>query len=295
MIPQKTTDATQEHFSGICENPECDLSPLDSDDYMQQEDLTGLIGLDQWEIDAGVWLDKNGNPNVGYRMCNMSELNRDSVAHQAAEEQPLLKPADNNAGGSDLNAAIAFLRAELTDGPLPGKVVYSDALSIGISKRTLERAKSQISVLTRRIGAKGKRGAGIWSWELPADLHRQDGDLNNAESENDLPRQPRQIKKTGGVNQNHTCHTASVASVGGLNDNIAMVPKTEAAVDPREAILGMPVNAAIEIWRSKGSPVFTSRQGEQLRDLDELLSNPDCQERHLLMIREWLDWVCAAP
>jgi hypothetical protein len=67
MIPQTTIDATQEHFSGICENPECDLSPLDSDDYMQQENLSGLIGLDQWEIDAGVWLDKDGNPNIGYQ------------------------------------------------------------------------------------------------------------------------------------------------------------------------------------------------------------------------------------
>jgi hypothetical protein len=56
-----------------------------------------------------------------------------------------------------------------------------------------------------------------------------------------------------------------------------------------------PVDRAIEIWRSKGSPVFTSRQGEQLRDLAELLSNPDCQERHLLVNPAWLDWVCAAP
>jgi hypothetical protein len=219
----------------------------------------------------------------------MTEIISDSVEHQAAEEQPRIQPADNCAGGSDLNAAIAFLRAELADGPLPGKYVYRSADFIGISRRTLERAKSQISILTRRIGTKGKRGAGVWSWELPVDLHRQGGDLNNAESENDLHRHHRQIKKTGAVNQNHTCQTASVASVGGLNEDIAMVPKTDAAVDRREAILGMPVDRAIEIWRSKGSPVFTSRQGEQLRDLAELLSNPDCQERHLLVIRAWLD------
>ena len=83
MIPQKTIDATQEHFSGICENQICgqpsddpadalDVSdfgppPLDLDDYMQQADLSGLIELEQWEIDAGVWLDKDGNPNVGYK------------------------------------------------------------------------------------------------------------------------------------------------------------------------------------------------------------------------------------
>jgi len=305
MIPQKTIDATQEHFGDIYENRECgqpaadpadalDVSdfgqpPLELDDYIQQEDLSGLIELEQWEIDAGVWLGKDGNPNVGYKMCNMSELNRDSVKRQAAEEQPHIQPMANNAGGSDLIAAVTFLRAELADGPLPGKVVYSAAVSIGISKRTLERAKSQISVLTRRIGAKGKRGAGIWSWELPADLHRQDGDLNDPGSEIDLHRQHSQLRKPGAVNQNHAGQTASVASAGILDEYAAVAPKIDTAVDRREAILGMPVNAAVEIWRLKGSPVFTSRQGEHLRDLDALLSNPDCQERHLKVVRAWID------
>jgi hypothetical protein len=41
--------------------------PMDLEDYMQQENLSGLIELEQWEIAAGVWLDKDGNPNVGYQ------------------------------------------------------------------------------------------------------------------------------------------------------------------------------------------------------------------------------------
>lgn len=172
-----------------------------------------------------------------------------------------------------LNAAIIFLRNELAAGPVPGKEVYSSAESIGISKRTLERAKAQISVITRRMGEKGKRGSGNWTWDLPADLHRQH----------------RQLRKCGDVNQNHTCQTEGDISVGGLNQDSAVVPKTNVTVDRREAIMGMPVDRTIQIWRSKGSPVFTSRQGEQLRDLNQLLSNPDCQERHLKVVRAWLD------
>lgn len=172
-----------------------------------------------------------------------------------------------------LNNAVNFLRNELAAGPVPGKEVYSSAESIGISKRTLERAKAQISVITRRMGEKGKRGAGNWTWDLPADLHRQH----------------RQLRKCGDLNQNHTCKTEDVISVGGLNEDISMIPKTNVTIDRREAILDMPVNSAIQIWRSKGSPVFTSRQGEQIRDLNQLLSNPDCQDRHLKVVRAWLD------
>ncbi len=239
----------------------------------------------------------------------MTEINRDPIERQAAEEQPHIQPADNTAGGSALVAAITFLRDELAYGPMPGKFVYSDALSIGISKRTLERAKSQISVITGRIGAKGKRGAGIWSWELPAvlhrqhgdlnaaksenDLHCQSGDLNAAKSENDLHRQDRQIRKAGDVNQSPTYQTQSVISVGGLNEDIAVAPQTDTAVDRREAILGMPVDQAIEIWRSRGSPVFSSKKGGYLPDLEKLLSDPDCSEHHLKAVRPWLDIVSA--
>ena len=222
--------------------------------------------------------------------------------HQAAGEQPPIRPM---AGGIDLNHAVTFLRDKLADGPVPGRDVYRAAESIGISKRTLERAKSQISVMTGRMGEKGKRGGGVWTWGLPVDLHRQSGDLNAAESKNDLHRQvgdlnaaesesdlhrqDRQLMKVGDVNQSPTYQTQSVISVGGLNEDIAVTTQTDAAVDRREAILGMSVDDAIAIWRSRGSPVFSSRQGEHLRDLEALLSDPDCQERHLKVMRAWLD------
>jgi len=223
----------------------------------------------------------------------MGELNRDNIELQADDEQSPILPAANSSGRFDLDDAVTFLRDKLADGPVPGKEVYRAAESIGISKRTLERAKSQVSIITWRMGEKGKRGGGVWTWGLPVDLHRQCGDLNDAESENDLHRHDRQLREVGDINQNHTCQTQSVISVGGLNEDIAVAPQTDTAVDRREAILGMPVDGAIEIWRSRGSPVFSSKKGEYLPDLEKLLSDPDCSEHHLKVVRGWLDKVCA--
>ena len=98
------------------------------------------------------------------------------------------------------------------------------------------------------------------------------------------------------INLNQECQTPDPllmeCIVGDLDEGMAVAPMTGAAVDRREAILCMPVARAIEIWRLKGSPVFTSRQGEQLRDLAMLLSNPCCQDRHLNVLRSWLDKFC---
>ena len=63
------------------------------------------------------------------------------------------------------------------------------------------------------------------------------------------------------------------------------------AVDRYEVILGMPVQRALEIWRSEGAPVIHLGPGENCSDLEKLLSNPDVSERHLKAIRAWLDKV----
>ena len=98
--------------------------------------------------------------------------------------------ADNSTGASELDEAIEFLKKELAKGPVLAKDVYRDAQDMGIAKRTLERAKSQAGIIARRQGEKGKRGSGVWYWQLPADLHRQhrhiekSGDVNQIEAKN---------------------------------------------------------------------------------------------------------------
>jgi hypothetical protein len=86
---------------------------------------------------------------------------------------------------SELDEAIAFLKDELADGPVPAKNIYRDAEDAAISKRTLNRAKAQMGIITGRKGEKGKRGGGGWTWELPSDdLHCHNGNLNDRGGKN---------------------------------------------------------------------------------------------------------------
>jgi hypothetical protein len=50
----------------------------------------------------------------------------------------------------------------------------------------------------------------------------------------------------------------------------------------------MPVEKAIEIWRSQGAPVIYLGPGENCFDLGKLLSRPDLPEHHLEAVKAWL-------
>ena len=63
------------------------------------------------------------------------------------------------------------------------------------------------------------------------------------------------------------------------------------AVDPREVILGMAISNVIEIWHSEGAPLIQLGPGEDLLDLEKLLSWSDVDECHLLVVKQWLDRV----
>jgi len=59
-----------------------------------------------------------------------------------------------------------------------------------------------------------------------------------------------------------------------------------------EAVLGMTVQRALEIWRSEGAPIVELGAGENCFDLVKLLSNP-CNQRQLEAVKSWLDNVGA--
>lgn len=59
------------------------------------------------------------------------------------------------------DAAKDFLEAFLAQGPQDASVVYSAATAAGISERTLDRAKKDLGVESRRKGTEG------WEWVLP--------------------------------------------------------------------------------------------------------------------------------
>jgi len=60
------------------------------------------------------------------------------------------------------------------------------------------------------------------------------------------------------------------------------------------AILGMPVEEAIELWKSQGAPMIHLGPGENCLDLKELLYDSDVKHEYLEAIKEWLDLKRAA-
>lgn len=65
------------------------------------------------------------------------------------------------------------------------------------------------------------------------------------------------------------------------------LPKRDDTLNP-EAVLGMPVEKALEAWRSEGAPVIRLGPGENCLDLSKLLLNPGVSKRHLEAVKAWL-------
>jgi hypothetical protein len=63
-------------------------------------------------------------------------------------------------GGPEQREAAEFLKGELADGPMPYKEILALAKEQGISKRTLDRAKSLAGVKSHKAGLTN------WNWEL---------------------------------------------------------------------------------------------------------------------------------
>jgi hypothetical protein len=74
----------------------------------------------------------------------------DETSQTAAE---LLAPLPENKSKSKLEQAMDFLRALLADGPVPVKTAEAAAKGVGISERTLQRARSELGVKSRPRGA----------------------------------------------------------------------------------------------------------------------------------------------
>ncbi|MFC2018737.1 AAA family ATPase [Chloroflexota bacterium] len=173
--------------------------------------------------------------------------------------------AEDSEGKSAIDEAADFLRDELADGPVEAKQVFSDAKSSGIYERTLNRAKSRLRITSRREGESGKRGIARVKWQLPEDL----------KSQKDLGCQDCLIEDTGNVNQISYNNPVDSLGVGNVN-----IPD-----------LGMPVEKAIDVWRSEGAPLIHLGPGENCEKLDLLLSNPNNKAEHLLVVKAWLDKV----
>jgi hypothetical protein len=81
-----------------------------------------------------------------------------------------LKILASSDGGEAIGEAKMFLIDILAgvDG-MAANDVLERASSADISKRTLDRAKKELHVITYKKGEEGKRGGGKWYWKLPGD------------------------------------------------------------------------------------------------------------------------------
>jgi len=209
-------------------------------------------------------------PAIGYELRNGSFYWTGESTLTAAQ----ILAAENSTGISDLDEAVAFLKDELADGVVPAKDVYRDAEGVGISKRTLDRAKAQLGATSRKQGEKGKRGGGVWVWELPDDLDCQDiPSKGENQSYGDLDCQDCHTKEFGNPNHFEAKKEVTTERLGDLN---------------LETALGMPVSEALKIWRSEGAPVIHLGPGENCLDLEKLLANKDVKPEHLLAVADWL-------
>ena len=108
-----------------------------------------------------VELDRGGSSLVG-KVENVGQTERGAEALLGGEKT----------NGSGVDDAIAFLRQELTDGPVEAKRLLADAADQGITKYALNRAKKKLGILSKRGRAGDGRTLG-WTWELPPAPERQ--------------------------------------------------------------------------------------------------------------------------
>lgn len=175
--------------------------------------------------------------------------------------QRILSTDDSSDNRSAKDEAMDFLRDELADGPVEAAQVWRDTREAGLSEKTVKRAKAMLRIITRRHGEAGKRGGGKFTWELP------EGDLEGLGC---------QVEKNDPLNNS--------------SYKIDPLPTTHDPLNP-EAALGMPVEKALELWRSEGAQVIHLGSRDNCDDLEELLSNSNVSENHLGAVREWIDKV----
>ena len=82
-------------------------------------------------------------------------------------EAALLRGDEDEGARSARTEAEEFLCEILSSGPVAVKQVRREAHEVGISDRTLDRAKQALGIKSERQGEAGQQGGGTWVWGLP--------------------------------------------------------------------------------------------------------------------------------
>jgi hypothetical protein len=109
------------------------------------------------------------------------------LGESEARADELLAAVTTGEERTERDEATEFLRAELEGGPRPAKEVKSAARDAGISDATLRRAKTQLRVVSERVGGAGADGH--WEWSLRCSPPREHLKKHDGEhvSQNPVP------------------------------------------------------------------------------------------------------------
>ena len=147
------------------------------------------------------------------------------VPSVAWDPEPVTISADDALGqdgrkagaGAALEEAMEWLRDALCDGPRPADELKQQAESDGIARRTLDRAKKRVGVVSRRAGK-------AWVWELPAEptepqecQDRQGGDAGALERAGPSRTRPGATENTGSAQDRQGCQASEVGALGDLD------------------------------------------------------------------------------
>ena len=258
-------------------------------------------------------------PSQGY------ELRDDNfywTGESAMTADQIMAGDDNSGNRSEKDGATEFLRDELANGPVLANNVYRDAEGAGISKRTLNRAKKQMGIITGRMREKGKSGGGgYWTWQLPTDdLQCHPGNLSNEGVKNTYI-----ATNNGGNLSDSEANNLTLPKVlatyvsekitpvvppdepsllleddiepqdsGDLDNDLEwMQPIIEEAVkvsnldvEPLPAGLVTSSEAFLELWENKGRPGIELRAGEICSDLRKALES-EYLPRNIVALNQW--------
>jgi hypothetical protein len=83
----------------------------------------------------------------------------------------LMAPSMREEDRNELQEAIYFLQTLLADGPIAATQAEAERKEMGISERTLRRAKAALGVESARFNKEGSnRGKGEWRWYMPENV-----------------------------------------------------------------------------------------------------------------------------
>lgn len=86
----------------------------------------------------------------------------------------LIERTNSGNRSSALDEACDWLRDAMADGPVPAKVIIERAKADGVAKRTLDRAKDVLGVVSTRLGYSENQA---WVWTLPDEKSGNFGNL----------------------------------------------------------------------------------------------------------------------